>query len=240
MNSLATALVAFVSISSVIFISNPKVFSEALSSVPKIRIEFPSSPSPYPTPNMTPIPSTSPSPAPTTKTVSGKNSNTTAKPSNNVECIGPDGVHFKTTQKECDDFNAAWKNNPKTAPSQQATTGSPSNTYQPSKINCSFSGSGFQYDFGVITYSECAAKTDAYWSEQQANANSKSIITTPTPTSSVGKSQEQIEACKTLARQEEYECEIGCDQRYGRDSDISTICKKECYSGYATKSAGCE
>ncbi len=27
---------------------------------------------------------------------------------NYIDCIGPDGKHFQTTQKECDDFNAAW------------------------------------------------------------------------------------------------------------------------------------
>lgn len=26
-----------------------------------------------------------------------------------IDCVGPDGKHFNTTQKECDDFNAAWK-----------------------------------------------------------------------------------------------------------------------------------
>lgn len=35
-----------------------------------------------------------------------------------VECIGPDGVHFKTTQKACDDLNNFWKNpnQPQTQP----------------------------------------------------------------------------------------------------------------------------
>ena len=26
-----------------------------------------------------------------------------------IECIGPDGVHFQTTQKECDALNKAWE-----------------------------------------------------------------------------------------------------------------------------------
>jgi hypothetical protein len=27
---------------------------------------------------------------------------------NTVDCVGPDGKHFKTTQQECDNFNKAW------------------------------------------------------------------------------------------------------------------------------------
>lgn len=30
--------------------------------------------------------------------------------SNTIDCIGPDGKHLQTTQKECDDFNSAWNN----------------------------------------------------------------------------------------------------------------------------------
>ncbi len=33
---------------------------------------------------------------------------TTKTVSNQINCTGPDGVTFKTTQKECDEFNAAW------------------------------------------------------------------------------------------------------------------------------------
>ena len=31
---------------------------------------------------------------------------------NQIDCTGPDGVVFKTTQEECDSFNAAWGNTP--------------------------------------------------------------------------------------------------------------------------------
>jgi len=29
-----------------------------------------------------------------------------------ITCTGPDGKQFQTSQKDCDEFNAAWKNNP--------------------------------------------------------------------------------------------------------------------------------
>lgn len=38
----------------------------------------------------------------------------------NNDCIGPDGIHFSATQKECDDFNNAWK--PKPTPTSQTSS----------------------------------------------------------------------------------------------------------------------
>jgi hypothetical protein len=46
-----------------------------------------------------------------TKQVSKKT--TTGTKTNLVDCVGPDGVHFQTTQKECDEFNSAWGNSKK-------------------------------------------------------------------------------------------------------------------------------
>lgn len=54
-----------------------------------------------------------PTPTPTpTKTVNNptKSNNTNTVQSNKIECTGPDGKKFNTTQKECDEFNAAWGN----------------------------------------------------------------------------------------------------------------------------------
>lgn len=59
------------------------------------------SPSPSPYVQMSPKPSIKPVVRQT-----GGNSAV----SNKIDCTGPDGVVFKTTQKECDDFNAAWGN----------------------------------------------------------------------------------------------------------------------------------
>lgn len=38
--------------------------------------------------------------------------------SNNINCTGPDGVVFKTTQEECDKFNSAWRNEPSPDPNE--------------------------------------------------------------------------------------------------------------------------
>lgn len=55
----------------------------------------------------------SPIPTPKVSTRSSVAGVTTQKPAppqqgNKIECVGPDGKHFSTSQKECDDFNAAW------------------------------------------------------------------------------------------------------------------------------------
>lgn len=52
-------------------------------------------PSP-PSPTVTPTPSPLPRPR--------------AAAPETIECVGPDGVHFQTTRKACDDLNAFWKN----------------------------------------------------------------------------------------------------------------------------------
>lgn len=62
-----------------------------------------------PTVTPTPIkPTVTPTPTKQTKkTTSGSTNNTKT---NTIDCVGPDGVHFQTTQKECDEFNQAWGN----------------------------------------------------------------------------------------------------------------------------------
>lgn len=63
---------------------------------------------------------TSPTPTPT-KSVNqvNKGVNTVPKTNSNlIACTGPDGKVFKTTQKECDDFNTAWKNPPTPDPNE--------------------------------------------------------------------------------------------------------------------------
>lgn len=67
--------------------SVPEVSSEAeqTSIIPVITPEVTSSIIPQVTPSATPKPHSS-----------------------LIDCTGPDGVVFKTTQKECDDFNASW------------------------------------------------------------------------------------------------------------------------------------
>ncbi len=57
------------------------------------------------------LPSVStPTPSPTkipTKTPA-KSNNSSNNNSKQIDCVGPDGVHFQTTQQKCDDFNRAW------------------------------------------------------------------------------------------------------------------------------------
>lgn len=57
---------------------------------------------------VTPAPSPSPSPSPTLTPTA------TPRPrdpgSEIIQCVGPDGVHFQTTRKACDDLNNFWKN----------------------------------------------------------------------------------------------------------------------------------
>ena len=63
---------------------------------------------------------TPPTPIPT-KSVNkiNKEVNTVPKTNTNlIDCTGPDGKVFKTTQQECDDFNTAWNNPPTPDPNE--------------------------------------------------------------------------------------------------------------------------
>lgn len=102
-----------------------------------------SKPEPLPTrPVNIVLPSPSPSVTPAPPSVAGANTANIKQ----IECVGPDGVHFKTTQKECDEFNAAWRNTPK-----QNTSPPPSYSTEP-LIPCVLSYGTFQ-----LTQSSCAS-----------------------------------------------------------------------------------
>ena len=62
----------------------------------------------------------SPTPIPS-KSVNQVNKAVNVVPSTNsnlIDCTGPDGKVFKTTQQECNNFNSAWKNPPTPDPSE--------------------------------------------------------------------------------------------------------------------------
>lgn len=101
-----------------------------------------SKPEPLPTrPINIVLPSPSPSVTPTAPPRTANNPS-----SIQIECVGPDGVHFKTTQKKCDDFNAAWGK-----PQQKATSPKTSYSTEP-LIPCILSYGTFQ-----LTQSSCTS-----------------------------------------------------------------------------------
>lgn len=61
-----------------------------------------------------------------------------------IDCAGPDGKQFKTTQKECDSFNKAWDKTTQ-------TTNNPSNNASRSLIPCNTAW-GFYY---ASSYEDC-------------------------------------------------------------------------------------
>ncbi len=83
--------------------------------------------------NSTTSPTSSPTPtlvvtaSPTKKIIPKHTARPTTTPTvkitptgSNIDCTGPDGKHFSATQKECDDFNSAWK--PKPTPTTQSSS----------------------------------------------------------------------------------------------------------------------
>lgn len=68
----------------------------------------------------------------------------------NIDCIGPDGKHSQKTQKECDDFNAAWRK-----PQQANRNNVPNN--QSGTVNCQ-TKSGWV----SVTKEECVRLQDGW------------------------------------------------------------------------------
>lgn len=71
------------------------------------------------TPSPTPTPSPFPTPTPRPPKLE------------TIECVGPDGVHFQTTRKACDDLNNFWKNPNATTP----PAGGPASGFRREKVD---------------------------------------------------------------------------------------------------------
>lgn len=87
------------------------IYRAAVARYPELSLNIKKSVEQTPTRSLIPIPTL----PPVNQAVVG--TSTTNKPSQ-VDCVGPDGIQFKTTQAECDNLNSAWnKPSPTTQPS---------------------------------------------------------------------------------------------------------------------------
>lgn len=101
-----------------------------------------------------------------------------------VECIGPDGIHFYTSNSECVSFNAAWGNYPTPSPAPQPKFIS-SGTYHTDSLGITHfrnedgtTGTGYTDSLGFTRYSDNTGLsghfyTDSlgftHWSDNQGN-----------------------------------------------------------------------
>lgn len=144
-----------------------------------------------------------------------------------IDCVGPDGKQFKTTQKECDEFNSAWRNNKNTQqinPPPQATRNvtppSTKSTTQSNLIDCNTKMGTFKltdfecseynrilsqyvecytafYHYSWVTPEEC----EQYKIQDAAFINKLNNIANPQPTPTPDNSynQQQNSQCKMYA-----------------------------------------
>lgn len=119
-----------------------------------------------------------------TKTPTPKSQVKAAAPSEpKIDCTGPDGVVFQTTQKECDDFNNAWaKHNPENSTQKKVNAGSTytyeAPNYQPCTINYKYGG---PVTYNYMTPEQCE---EAKKGEADIQAIWDSADPTPTPDNS--------------------------------------------------------
>lgn len=123
-------------------VSNPNPYSSispTSTTTPTITVTV------TPTKKVTPKPTTKVTVAPITRvTPSGSN----------IDCTGPDGKRFSATQKECDDFNNAWK--PKATPTSQ--TGSCGNNAYSSYGYC-YCNNGYTKNYSTGQCESCPANS---------------------------------------------------------------------------------
>lgn len=152
-----------------------------------------------------------------------------------VDCIGPDGKHFKTTEIECKKFNDAWESKPVNLPPQVTNNSNNSsdnsNVVHPEdvKINCSYNSGIYKFDYGILPYNECVVKSNAYWNSLNAPIPT-SYQSTSAPTQSPQKSAEDVQKCKDAVREKYDNLIRGCYVRYqGSAANM-------CASGYQSQS----
>lgn len=193
---------------------------------------------PIPTPSAISIPTNIPAPTVTDKQVKGISTAINGL----VVCIGPDGIHFKTTEIECKKFNDAWgkqPTNPTSLPINPQNNNQNSNyQYGDDKFHCYYNEGGYNFDFGMTTLNECLSKSDAYWASIRVAIPTYSYQSNPSPTQPPQKSAEDIQKCKDAVREKYDNLIRGCYVRYqGSAANM-------CAAGYQSQSgpewAACE
>jgi len=170
-----------------------------------------------PTPTLKPTSNQFPRATPLPNTVQP----TTKKAFDNITCTGPDGKQFQTTQKECENFNAAWGNTSKTQlapadlPSQQKYTETQNGQKQPP---CTVGG---------YTYYYTDPTTCARWQQEQKefeeSLNNIQYVFTPPDTTTIQPDNTVAkEACKSAA-QSEYNSAVAAAQTYGGNVQTAAL-----------------
>ncbi len=158
------------------------------------------------------------------------NYNSQVKSSNavgTIDCVGPDGKHFQTTQKECDDFNNAWRK-PQTQTTNNQRTQSANNQtqqYQTTQPSTAYDFS--KYPPCTITYPYSGTKTYYYLTAeycknaQQEAASITQVSPIPTtatvPTNSQDLSNNNVQQCQSNVTYKYQSLLQSCNQ-YGGSS----------------------
>ncbi len=137
-------IVIFFAVLLAILVTNDTALSRVLG------LATQATPTPSPIPTVVPLPTLTPTPtnAPQVKGQAVQRETV-------IDCVGADGGHLRITQKECDDFNAAWKNKPSTN-TQTQTTSLPQ---QPKSVGNNFYcyDNAYKYSYYTTSGDKCNA-----------------------------------------------------------------------------------
>lgn len=136
-----------------------------------------------------------------------------------IDCTGPDGVVFKTTQKECDEFNAAWGKT-------QITNSTATINTMAQTVNCFYKSEGgvILYDYGVVSSQRCKELSDSWWNKKQNDLSSQNA-----------------QNCIDTAKSHSENCYTRCSADYppGSGYDGYANCLNACDSVFQTELAAC-
>lgn len=204
---------------------------------------------PTPTPTQTPFPTEEPTSSPTPiKEITNINN----KISNLIDCIGPDGKQFQTTQKQCDDLNRGWGKEPNYLVDCNIHVNCGGGTRRIPKTQCdNFTCCTFNNGTSsFISKDDCSKSTystgGSYNYQYPTFAPLPTWVPIPTyasPTYSytapAGKSQADIDKCKNEVRDKYSNLISGCYIRFG-DSSASDVCARAYQGLSGTESKNCE
>ena len=144
-----------------------------------------------------------------------------------IECWGPDGKSFITTQKECDEFRVAWgKSNNTTSntqPSNTNTNNPQPYVYVPKEyFHCvlldPWTGITYTYDYLYETEEECVAE------QRRMTKQVDDFLDSLPPTSTPAPAIDYVRQCKADVNSYYSQQEINCIARFGMGSSAGPAC----------------
>jgi len=174
--------------------------------------------------------------------------NNTKTTSKNIDCVGPDGKHFQTTQKECEDFNNAWGSTKKSNTSTNnkiPTNIAPINNGKPlitCKVNYPCTGNSYTYQVDA-DYCNTIQQSAASMCNTFSTGNTTTYVT-PTPSqeqmqATVDQYNSNVQSCRNSAVSQYNIAKQNCNVQFGGSSSAGEACLTIAKNNYDSSYQNC-